>query len=387
VTQAQVNAGGNLSNTVTADSAESAPTTDTLDIPIVQNPALTIAKSANPTSTSTTGPIAYTITVTNTGTVDLTGVVLIDPLAAGASLVSGDTTDPGVLDVGEIWIYGATYTVTPADLTAGSPIVNTATVDTDQTGPASASATTTISQGPALAVAKSSTTTSITVAGQVVLYTFIVTNTGNVSLTAITVSDPACDAAPGYVSGDTNTDTTLQTSETWTYACDRTVTQAQVNAGGNLSNTVTADSAESAPTTDTLDIPIVQNPALTITKTITSGARYAAVGDIITYEYRVKNSGNVTIDGPISVTDDRTSVTCPATSSLDPDAAVTCTSVYSITQVDLTAGSVTNTATATGIFGGGQVASVTVSASARSAASPPLLRPMPSTRCAIWGVA
>ena len=334
--------------------------------------ALTIAKSADPTSTSTTGPISYTITVTNTGNVDLTGVVLTDPLTAGASLVSGDTTNPGVLDVGEIWIYSASYTVTPADLTAGTPIVNSATADTDQTGPASASATTTISQGPALEVAKSSTTTSITVAGQAVPYTFILTNTGNVSLTGITVSDPACDAAPGYASGDTNTDDSLQTSEIWTYTCDRTMTQAQINAGGDLSNTVTADSAETLPSTDTLDIAIAQSPALTIAKTITSGARYAAVGDVITYEYRVLNSGNVTVDGPITVTDDRTSVTCPATSSLDPGATVTCTAAYSITQDDLDAGSVTNTATATGIFGGGQVASATVSASARSAVSPTL---------------
>jgi uncharacterized repeat protein (TIGR01451 family) len=360
---------GSVTNTASATVGGVTSSTSTKTVGLA---ALTIAKSADPTSTSTTGPISYTITVTNTGTVDLTGVVLGDPLTAGASLVSGDTTDPGVLDVGEVWVYGATYTVTPADLTAGTPIVNTATVDTDQTAPAGASARTTISQGPALAVAKSSTTTSITVAGQVVPYTFTVTNTGNVSLTAITVSDPACDAAPGYVSGDTNTDTTLQTSETWTYTCDRTVTQAQINAGGTLSNTVTADSAESVPATDTLDIPIIQSPALTIAKTITSGARYAAVGDVITYEYRVLNSGNVTVDGPITVTDDRTSVTCPATSSLDPGPTVTCTAAYSITQNDLSAGSVTNTATATGIFGGGQVASATVSASARSAASPPL---------------
>jgi uncharacterized repeat protein (TIGR01451 family) len=345
-------------------------TTSSPAIETVGLAALTIAKAADPTSTSTTGPISYTITVTNTGSVDLTGVVLSDPLTAGASLVSGDTTNPGVLDVGEIWTYGATYTVTPADLTAGSPIVNSATVDTDQTDPASASATTTISQGPALEVAKSSTTTSITAAGQVVPYTFSLTNTGNVSLTGISVSDPACDAAPAYVSGDTNTDDTLQTSETWTYACDRTVTQAELDAGGDLSNTVSADSAESAPATDSLDIPIAQNPALTIAKSITSGAQYAAVGDVITYEYLVLNSGNVTVDGPITVTDDRTSVTCPATSSLDPGTAITCTAAYTITQDDLDAGSVTNSATATGTFAGGQVASATVSASARSAVSP-----------------
>ena len=197
------------------------------------------------------------------------------------------------------WNDSASYTVTPADLTAGTPIVNIATVDTDQTGPASASATTTISQLPGLAVAASSTTTSITVAGQVVPSTFIVTNTGNVGLTGITVSDPACDAAPVYVSGDTNTDGILQTNETWTYTCNRTVTQAQINAGDNLSSTVTADSAETAPSTNTLAIPIVQRSALTIAKTITSGAQMRWLGDVIIYEYRVLNSGNVTVVGPI----------------------------------------------------------------------------------------
>ncbi len=360
---------GSVTNTA---SATVAGVTSSPSVVTVGLAALTITKTADPTSTSTTGPITYTISVTNSGNVDLTGVDLTDALTAGASLVSGDTVDPGVLDVGEIWIYSASYTVSQADLDAGTAIVNSATVDTDQTGPAGASATTTISAGPSLAVAKSSTTSSITVAGQVVPYTFTVTNTGNVSLTVIALSDPTCDAAPGYVSGDANTDNTLQTSETWTYTCDRTVTQAQIDAGGDLSNTVTADSAETTPATDTLDIPIAQSPALTITKTISSGARFAAVGDVITYEYRVLNSGNVTVDGPITVSDDRTSVTCPATSGLAPGASITCTAAYAITQADLDAGSVTNSATAIGIFGGGEVASATVSASARSAVSPTL---------------
>ena len=107
-------------------------------------------------------------------------------------------------------------------------------------------------------------------------------------------------AAPVYVSGDTNTDGILQTNETWTYTCNRTVTQAQINAGGNLSSTVTADSAETAPSTNTLAIPIKLLSALTIAKTITSGAQYAAVGDVIIYEYRVLNSGNVTVVGRIT---------------------------------------------------------------------------------------
>ena len=97
-----------------------------------------------------------------------------------------------------------------------------------------------ITQTPAIQVVKSSTTTDVTAAGQIVPYSFAVTNTGNITLSGITVSDPNCDVAPAYQSGDTNTDTLLDLSETWTYTCSHTVTQAEMDAGGNLSNTVTA---------------------------------------------------------------------------------------------------------------------------------------------------
>ena len=48
------------------------------------------------------------------------------------------------------------------------------------------------------------------------------------------------------------------------YGCSHTVTQAEVDAGGNLSNTVTADvGGESASrTTSTLNIPVAQSPSI-----------------------------------------------------------------------------------------------------------------------------
>ena len=72
----------------------------------------------------------------------------------------------------------------------------------------------------------SSSTTQITAAGQVVPYTFVVTNPGEVTLTGVTVSDPNCTTAISGPSGDTNSDGELQTTETWTYTCSHTVTQA-----------------------------------------------------------------------------------------------------------------------------------------------------------------
>ena len=107
-------------------------------------------------------------------------------------------------------------------------------------------------QSPLLEVVKSSTTSSVSVAGQVVPYRFAVSNKGNVALTGVTVTDPKCDAAPAYVSGDSDADSKLDLSETWIYSCSHTVTQAELDAGGNLSNTVTADSNESGPDTDTV---------------------------------------------------------------------------------------------------------------------------------------
>ena len=59
------------------------------------------------------------------------------------------------------------------------------------------------------------------------------------------------------------------------------------------------------------------------------------------------NTGNVTLD-PVSVDDPKVgAVTCPA-GPLAPTASVTCTATYTLTQADVDAGEVVNTATATG---------------------------------------
>ena len=36
------------------------------------------------------------------------------------------------------------------------------------------------------------------------------------------------------------------------------------------------------------------------------------MGDVISYSYLVPNTGNVSLAGPVTVTDDKTTVTCPA---------------------------------------------------------------------------
>ncbi len=69
---------------------------------------------------------------------------------------------------------------------------------------------------------------------------------------------------------------------------------------------------------------------------------------MISYGYVVTNTGNVTLPGPFSVSDDKaTDESCPATATLAPGASITCTASYTITQADIDAGSVVNVASAT----------------------------------------
>ena len=123
-----------------------------------QNPSLTIVKAltnADDAVVDTAGEtIEYTITVDNTGNVDLTNVVLDDTFAGGATLVSGDTNADNILETTETWVYSADYTVTQADLNAGADLVNVAVVDTAQTDPQSDDATSTVAQNPSLTIVK-----------------------------------------------------------------------------------------------------------------------------------------------------------------------------------------------------------------------------------------
>src|SRR2546422_611367 len=90
-----------------------------------------------------------------------------------------------------------------------------------------------------------------------------------------------------------------------------------------------------------------QTKALTLAKNA-SPATYSATGQTITYTYTITNSGNVTLAGPFSVTDDKLGTFACGTGSLAPGASTSCTKTHTITQADLDAGSITNIATAAG---------------------------------------
>ncbi len=91
----------------------------------------------------------------------------------------------------------------------------------------------------------------------------------------------------------------------------------------------------------------VSAAALTLDKT-SDVATYSAIYDVINYSYLVTNSGGFTVSS-LAVTDTNVNAppTCPV-SSLAPADFTTCTAAYTVKQADIVAGSITNTASASG---------------------------------------
>ncbi|WP_226595101.1 DUF7507 domain-containing protein, partial [Microseira wollei] len=73
-------------------------------------------------------------------------------------------------------------------------------------------------------------------------------------------------------------------NETWTYTGAYTVTQADIDNGGNILNTATADSTQTGSESASTSVPVEQKPDLNITKTASvPGGTADVVGEVISY--------------------------------------------------------------------------------------------------------
>ena len=132
-----------------------------------------------------------------------------------------------------------------------STFVNTATLTYDNGGNDVLSNDSNVNF-PGMTLDKSSTTTLITSAGQVVPYSYLVSNTGTSELTGIALVDTNTDAPPSCPA------TTLAVAGSMTCTGQHTVTVAELIAGANVVNVATVSSNEAPDATDTVSIPIVR---------------------------------------------------------------------------------------------------------------------------------
>ncbi|MDD3246725.1 MAG: DUF11 domain-containing protein, partial [Methanosarcina sp.] len=151
-------------------------------------------------------------------------------------------------------------------------------------------------------VAGNGSLANVTQAGDVISYQITVNNTGNIDLTNVTVTDPLLGTLDGPV-GDNPVEGILEVGETWVFTGNYTVTQTDINTNGDgdgfINNTATVDSEELPPESDSEAVPIEQNAAYTIDKIVTDvdgngpEANVTNVGDVISYQITVNNTGNI----------------------------------------------------------------------------------------------
>jgi uncharacterized repeat protein (TIGR01451 family) len=196
----------NSASAVTSDPDWTNLTSNSVDIG-VGTPSLTIAKAASDYSVEPNDPITYTITYSNDSPVNTTGVVITDVLPVGLNFIAADkggTYDSGTRTItwtiGDLASLEGPYTVSfnaTVDKTATIKTVNTATISSDETAPASASAS--IYVKTPLNIDKTANKPLVYPAqaspDNQVIYTISYQNTGSGSLSNATITDPT---PPGF---------------------------------------------------------------------------------------------------------------------------------------------------------------------------------------------
>src|SRR5674476_546435 len=130
--------------------------------------------------------VPYRIVVKNDGNVDLTGVSVSDPMIELTG-PTGDDTDPGVLNLGEVWVYTGIYTITPDDINNGNGFIdNTATVSSNEIPEETSNVSQPIDQNADLSIQKSvigideAGDYMINQPGDLINYQIAVKNNGNI---------------------------------------------------------------------------------------------------------------------------------------------------------------------------------------------------------------
>ena len=334
------------------------------------NPAIQLEKTSDKDVVSKAGEeITYSFVVTNTGNVELSNVKVNDPTLGGNISLEKTTLAPGESTLGT-----AKYVVQEADLSKYS-IVNKATAEGtppgyEQNNPDGPKKPTdededivyTYIVPPAKAsinLLKTSNTLSVSEEGDIVKYTFKVTNNGEVPLTNVKITDEMLEKAG--VSKIVLGKTKLLPGEFTYGTAEYKVTQADID-NGLIKNIATVEgtppgfdldnpnSPEKPTDRDEINVPTNHEPNIAIEKTATEN-EVVKEGDTITYHFIVTNTGNVTLKD-VKVKDEmleKAGVNVKLNKTeLAPEEKAEGSAVYTVTQADIDSGLIENIASAEG---------------------------------------
>lgn len=402
ITAADMTAGRVENTAVASSSYNSTPVDDQSDptdltrdnptiTPIVPRPAVALVKPQpdindvnNNGITDVGDQLIYRFAVTNTGNVNLTTITFTDTLPG---VFAGTRATP--LQAGETdsTTFTFTYTLTAADVLLGA-VTNSADVlarsptnvqvrDTSDfaTNTGSAPTVTNLATllAPGISVLKQaatvdSNTNGILDVGDRINYTFVVTNTGNVDLTNVSVTDAKLAGEGTVISPNAGVIGNLPRGATnSTMTSFHVITQADVDAGAYENQARVDGNFRSVPVSDLSDpvsptggsqtvVSLTQLPALAVikpqpTNNDANGNGRIDEGDTLTYSFEIRNVGNVTLyDVALTDTFAPISATILPIPVLAPGAvdSTRYTATYLVTEADAIAGSIVNQATVRG---------------------------------------
>lgn len=218
------------------------------------------------------GPVTYTYTLRNVGTVPVTNITMVGDTCSPIVLISGDTNADAKLDINEIWTYRCSTTlskthtniVTATGWANGISAIDIASATVIVGSPFAAAIVAGLPVVPPLIhVTKIPSPLVLFAGGGMITYTEKVTNPGTVALSNVRLTDDKCDPVK-YISGDTNGNSKLDTSETWTYTCQTKLTKTTTNtvtASGDA-NDMTARDLAIATVVVTAAVPALPNTGI-----------------------------------------------------------------------------------------------------------------------------
>ena len=233
--------------TGTPDVGEDVSSQDTSHVTVI-NPHISVSKTPHTQTVAFAGTVTFTITVTNDGDSTLTNVRVTDAQAPGCSRTSAQIPQLASMAPGDHLSYSCTVASVTADFTNVAVATGTPAVGPDVS--ASDSAAVTVGPPPppvthpAISIVKDPKSQVIT-RGGTANFKITVTNTGDVELTNVTVTDarsPNCNRSIG----------TLAPGASVSYTCKRANVQASFDNVGVATGTAgatTVTAQDTAPVT------------------------------------------------------------------------------------------------------------------------------------------
>ncbi len=284
---------------------------------LVTTPLIAITQSCPVAPVAPGGLLTYSGTVTNTGNIALTNVIVLNTLSGGTPIFTATVLAAGTgTNFTGSYLAPTNCTSTSVSTVTGRSICGIAVTN-------SAGTTCAITTTPAITVTQVCPFNSV-LPGGIMTYSGTVSNAGNITLTNVIVTDnrPAANTviftvatlAPGA---------TANFNGSYVTPADCCVVWSTVQASGQGCAGVTVTDTATAACT------VLTVPQIVVTKVCPVGPLLP--GDLLTYSGSVSNAGNITLIN-VTVTDSQTPGTplLPVTTVLAPGQSLTYVAAYTI---------------------------------------------------------